>query len=181
MRRAAGMALLIGLLLCCSCVTQEAVLYEAAPTDTLLLLTPGDSPFPTETAQPEQTLLIPAVTGSAAPCDANGIPIFDADTHYFTYYLVFSDLRVYEYEEDSFLDGVCTNHYGKALVGAARVVFRDEAGRVFGYGQLHTAEGDCVLQAGENRIYAEILTEVDVKLMDLTIEIDTPFLPVTEE
>ena len=46
-----------------------------------------------------------------------------------------------------------------------------------GYGTIHTAEGTLTLGVGDNRIYAEILSEVDVQQATCRIEQTTPFNP----
>lgn len=174
--RACLLILLISLLLgaFCACVRQDAWLIyspeEARPTGT-----PAITPEPTATPE---VLEIPAITGSTFPMDEKGLPILDASTHYFTYYLVFSDLRIYEENGYTYLDGVCSNSYSRPLTGGVEIVFADSTGAVYGRGQLHTAEGDMTISPGETRIYAEILSEKDVQLMGFTLQLTTPFTPV---
>ena len=47
----------------------------------------------------------------------------------------------------------------------------------FGYGDFYTASGDLVLFPGENRVYADVLTEVDVQQMPFEITVSKPFVP----
>lgn len=168
--------LLLSLLLgaFCGCIKQDAwLVYSpegARPTGT-----PALTPEPTATPE---VLEIAPVTGSTFPMDEKGLPILDASTHYFTYYLVFSDLRIYEENGYTYLDGVCTNSYSRPLTGGVEIVFADSTGAVYGRGALHTAEGDMTLDPGETRIYAEILSETDVQLMGFSLQITTVFTPV---
>ena len=60
---------------------------------------------------------------------------------------------------------------------AMRNVFSDN-GIKYGYAELKTASGDLILLPGENRVYADVQTEVDVQMMEYTIEVSTPFVPV---
>ena len=46
-----------------------------------------------------------------------------------------------------------------------------------GFGQLHTAEGGLTLAVGANRIYAEILSEVNIQQLTFRIEQTAPFNP----
>ena len=109
--------------------------------------------------------------------DRNGIPILDKDTHYFTYYLAFSDMRIYEENGYTYMDGICTNAFDGTLTGQARLCFYDEDEKLVGYGDIHTAEGGLSLGVGTNRIYAEILSEVDVQQLTCRIEQVSPFNP----
>lgn len=114
--------------------------------------------------------------------DEKGLPILDAENHYFQYYLVFTDIRIYEENGYTFLDGICSNSYSRPLTGGVRILFRDSSdGSVYGQGDLYTADGDMTLQPGENRIYAEILSEKDVQLMAFSLELTTPFTPVLND
>ena len=44
-----------------------------------------------------------------------------------------------------------------------------------------TVTGSTLMQPGENRIYAEILSEKDVQLMAFSLELTTPFTPVLND
>lgn len=168
--------LLISLLLGAfsGCIRQDAWLIYS-PQEVRPTVSPAFTPEPTATPQ---VLEIPPITGSTFPMDEKGLPILDAATHYFTYYLVFTDLRIYEENGFTYLDGVCTNSYSRPLTGGVEIVFSDSNGAVYGRGTLHTAEEDMTLDPGENRIYAEILSETDVQLMSFSLQITTPFTPI---
>lgn len=168
--------LLISLLLGAfsGCIRQDAWLIYS-PQEVRPTVSPAFTPEPTATPE---VLEIPPITGSTFPMDEKGLPILDAATHYFTYYLVFTDLRIYEENGFTYLDGICTNSYSRPLTGGVEIVFADSSGAVYGRGALHTAEGDMTLDPGENRIYAEILSETDVQLMSFSLQITTPFTPI---
>ena len=59
----------------------------------------------------------------------------------------------------------------------ASICFYDKDEKLVGYGVIHTAEGGLTLGVGANRIYAEILSEVDVQQLTCRIEQITPFNP----
>ena len=161
------------------CVKQDAYLIycqgevlEASPT-------PAVTPVPTATPE---VVSFPPITGDTFSMDEKGLPILDAENHYFQYYLVFTDIRIYEENGYTFLDGICSNSYSRPLTGGVRILFRDSSdGSVYGQGDVYTADGDMTLQPGENRIYAEILSEKDVQLMAFSLELTTPFTPVLND
>ena len=136
-------------LLSVGCVRQDAWLSYAVP----------------ETQQPTATAVITPV------------PTRDKDTHYYTYYLAFSDMRIYEENGYTYMDGICTNTFDGTLTGEARLCFYDADEKLVGYGVIHTAEGNLTLGVGANRIYAEILSEVDVQQLTCRIEQTAPFNP----
>ena len=150
---------LLCILLCTACTVQEArLVYRPKPTA-------DPTAVPTDTPIPEP-LEIPSVTGQPFKTDANGVLILDPLNHYYTYYITLNDVRIYEYEQGTFLDGVAVNSLSQTLTGGLRITFRNADGVVYGYGDLYTADGKLTLLPGENRIYAEIFTEVDVQKMN---------------
>ncbi len=166
-------SLLLGLLLW-GCVRQDAWLTYTVP----------DTPQPTPTAAHTLTptrepvlMTVEPVLGEDFHKDRKGIPILNKDTHYFTYYLAFSDLRIYEEDGFTYMDGICTNSFDGTLTGEARICFYDRDEKLVGYGTIHTAEGGLTLNVGANRIYAEILSEVNVQQLDCQIEQVSPFNP----
>ena len=166
---------LLMILLFTGCVRQDAWLSYTAVRDT-----------PQSTATPMQTILptiepitidLEPVMGEDFYTDRKGIPILDKDTHYFTYYLAFSDVRIYEENGYTYMDGICTNSFDGTPTGEASICFYDKDEKLVGYGVIHTAEGGLTLGVGPNRIYAEILSEVDVQQLSCRIEQITPFNP----
>lgn len=163
------------LLLMTGCVRQDAWLtYTAVHETARPTATPVQTPSPTMEPIP---LNIEPVMGEDFHTDRKGIPILDGDSHYFTYYLSFSDLRIYEEEGFTYMDGVCINSFDGTLTGQARICFYDKDEKLVGFGDIHTAEGNLNLAVGSNRIYAEILSEVDVQQLSCRIEQVTPFNP----
>ena len=129
--------------------------------------TPLPDPFTAEiTAAPRQT-------------DALGNEI-TAEDHYFQY-LSFGDIRVYEYETGTFLDGVCVNAFPESLDGRIDIMYYTAEGKLCGQGTLHNAQGGTLLTTGTNAVYAEIRTDIDVKTMDFVLDVVTPFAPAAEE
>lgn len=140
--------------------------------------TPTPTPLYTPTPLPEPIpITVDPVTGEGFITDENGIPILNGQTHYYEYYLSISQMRIFEENGETLLDAVITNDYPKKLSGGLRVTF-SEGGVKYGYAELFTASGDLILLPGENRVYADVLTEVDVQMMDYAIEVSAPFVPV---
>ena len=106
--------------------------------------------------------------------------MIDGDDHYWQY-LSFGELRVYEYEDGTFLDGICVNAYPLALDGKVNIVYRTDSGKICGTGTIHNALGTTQLETGTNAIYAEINTDIDVTQMDFQLEIQTQYQPVVPE
>ena len=167
--------LLLATLLAVGCVRQNAWLSYAVPETPQPTATAVQTLSPTREPMP---LSVDPIQGEDFHTDRKGIPILDGDTHYFTYYLAFSDLRIYEEDGYTYMDGFCTNSFDGTLSGAARLCFYDRDGKLMGYGNIHTAEGGLSLKVGTNRIYAEILSEVDVQQLDCRIEQVSPFNPI---
>ena len=161
--------LLLALLLL-ACSSQEAKLIylpEATPTpQTEFTPSPAPEPVPIEIAP---------VQGEGFTTDANGIPILNEKTHYFEYYLTIKNLRIYEENGETLIDAVITNNYPKKLTGGLRITFWADS-LEYGYGDFYTAGGGLVLFPGENRVYADVLTEVDVQMMPFEITVSTPFV-----
>lgn len=163
--------LLISVLLLIGCSSQEAHLIYLPES------TPTPAPMYTPTPQPEpQPINVDPVVGEGFQTDVNGIPILDERTHYFDQYLKISQMRVYEENGETLIDAVITNDYPGKLTGGLRITFT-ENGVKLGYADLLTASGDLLLMPGENRVYADVRTEVDVQMMDFSIDITKPFLP----
>lgn len=139
--------------------------------------TPTATPLFTPTPPPEPLpIIVDPVTGMGFLTDENGIPILNETTHYYDYYISFSQMRVFEENGDTLIDAVITNDYPKKLSGGLQVMFLND-GVKYGYAELHTAAGDLVLLPGENRVYGDVLTEVDVQMMEYAIEVSVPFVP----
>ena len=163
------------ILLFTGCVRQDAWLSYTAVQDT-----PQPTATPMQTISPTIepiTIDLEPVMGEDFYTDRKGIPILDKDTHYFAYYLAFSDVRIYEENGYTYMDGICTNSFDGTLTGEARLCFYDKDEKLVGYGVIHTAEGSLTLGVGANRIYAEILSEVNVQQLDCRIEQTAPFNP----
>lgn len=129
--------------------------------------TPLPDPFTAEiTAQPQTTDQLGKVIAS--------------DNHY-DQYLSFGDLRIYEYDDGTFLDGTCVNAFPSALDGRVDIVYYTDTGKVCGQGMIHNVLGTTVLETGSNAIYAEINTDIDVRSMDFVLEVKTPFRPVATQ
>jgi len=163
--------LLFVVVLLFGCTSQEAHLIyldEQSPT-------PEALSTPTPKAEPEPIAIAP-IEGEGFPLDANGLPILDEQTHYYDYYLSVSNLRIYEYNGETLIDAVITSTFQRPLTGGLCIAFYDNNMK-FGYGQFYTAAGGLKLFPGENRVYADVLTEVDVQMMDFEITVTSPFVP----
>ena len=142
------------------------------------VITGTPTPLKPPTPLPSPITLI--LTAEPLPVDALGCVISSSD-HFFSLYLSFGDLRVYEYETSTFLDAVCVNAYPLPLDGELHIVYYTSEGKICGTGQIFNARGNTKLETGSNTIYAEILTDIDVRGMDFVWEIVSDYLPVEVE
>lgn len=138
------------------------------------------TPTPSASPTPLPPAYTPIFTAEPLPTDALGHTITRGD-HYFDMYISFGDLRVYEYDNGTFLDGVCVNAYPLPLDGELNIVFYTAEGKVCGIGKIHNALGGTRLETGSNAIYAEISTDIDVRQMDFVWEVATDFSPVEDD
>jgi len=141
------------------------------------VLTGEPTPPPTPTPEPEPLMRELAVPTPAL--DMAGSLIVNEAEHY-DRYVTYRQMRVYEYELGTLLDGIAVNGYPEALSGAVEIDFVDGEGTLLGSSMLHTAEeaDTLILQPGENRIYAEIDTDMDIQEIDFTLAVKTHFQPV---
>ena len=108
----------VAFLLMAGCVRQDAWLSYTVP------VTAQPSPTAVHTQKPTREPIpvnIDPIQGESFHTDRKGIPILDKDTHYYTYYLAFSDLRIYEEDGFTYMDGICTNSFDGTLMGEARI------------------------------------------------------------
>jgi len=162
---------ILALLLMLACTSQEAHLIdlpEATPTPAVLVT-------PTPTPDPVPIPVAP-IAGEGIRTDLNGLPILDERTHFYTYYLTVDNIRIYEENGETLIDAVITNNYPKTLTGGLCVTFRQDD-LIYGYAEFYTADGDLKLFPGENLVYAYVLTEVDVQMMDFDISVSKAFEP----
>ncbi len=170
MKKARGSTVLAVIVLCCffwaaGCISVEP---EIAGTPT-----PSSSPTP----MPEA--FAPELTAAPLPTDQLG-KIVETDDHYYSY-LSFGDVRVYEYDTGTFLDGICVNAYPQALEGELYIVYYAADGKLAGKGRIHNATGGNIFETGSHPVYAEISTDISVIGMDFVFEVKTPFVPVVPE
>lgn len=168
--------IMTALLMLCACSLQKAYLVdlpEQTPAATV-------QESPTQTPDPEPLSILP-IDGNGFVTDGNGLPILNEQTHYFDYYLTVSNLRLYEQNEETLIDATIQNSFSKVLIGALRIVFYGEDGIQYGYGDFYTADGALKLLPGENRVYCDVHTEVNVKDMTFALKIITPFAPEQAE
>ncbi len=162
--------LLAGICLCaCGCLVRTAPVLRPeltpAPTQTPSP-TPQPTPEPTPTeAQPSAT----PVAGVDTQVDALGAYVSEAD--HFQRYISFEKIQVYEYAEDTFLDGIAISTYPEVLSCGIDVVFFDEDGEEINRARLQTRDGRYVLNLaqGETVLYAQINT--DITLLDKDFEL----------
>lgn len=137
------------------------------------------TPTPAATATPLPDPFSAEITAAPEPTDALGGTI-DGEDHYWQY-LSFGALRIYEYEDGTFLDGICVNAYPLPLDGKVNIVYRTDTGKICGIGTIHNALGTTQFETGTNAIYAEINTDIDVTQMDFLLEIEKQYQPVVPE
>ncbi|MEG1523415.1 MAG: hypothetical protein RRZ24_06990 [Clostridia bacterium] len=136
------------------------------------------TPTPSASPTPLPDAFHAEITAEPQPTDLLGNVIY-SENHYFQF-LSFGDLRVYEYDDGTFLDGVCVNAYPTALDGRVDIVYYTDTGKICGQGTIHNASGSTQLETGTNSIYAEISTDIDVRMMDFVWDVKTFFLPVEQ-
>ena len=134
------------------------------------------TPTPAATPTPLPDPFSAEITAEPLATDALGSTIEGTD-HYWQY-LSFGALRVYEYGEGTFLDGICVNAYPLPLDGEVNIVYTTSGGKICGIGKIHNVLGTTVLETGSNAIYAEINTDIDVTGMDFALVVKTAFAPV---
>lgn len=137
------------------------------------------TPTPSSSPTPLPDPFAPVLTAAPLPTDQLGKTI-ETDDHYY-HYLSLGDIRIYEYDTGTFLDGICVNAYPLPLDGVVNVVYRTDKGKICGIGRIHNADGGTVFATGSNAIYAEISTDIDVTDMTFALEIERAFTPVTIE
>lgn len=135
--------------------------------------TPRFTPTPAPTPTPQ---LIPLP--SDTDVDAAGEKIA-SDAH-FMRYLTFQWVRIYEYEGDTFLDGICNNTYLEPLTGAFEIVYREDSGRELARAPILIKSDDGLLLPGENDVYAQIDTDMDIQLLPFEIEITQRVWPMMQ-
>ena len=134
------------------------------------------TPTPAATPTPLPDPFSAEITAVPLSTDALGNVIEEGD-HYWQY-LSFGALRVYEYGEGTFLDGICVNAYPLPLDGEVNIVYTTSDGNICGIGKIHNVLGTTLLETGSNAIYAEINTDIDVTSMEFSLVIKTAFAPV---
>ncbi len=135
------------------------------------------TPTPAATPTPLPDPFTAEITAAPIETDVLGNEI-DGENHYWQY-LSFGALRIYEYDDGTFLDGICVNAYPLPLDGVVNIVYTTSDGKICGIGKIHNALGTTALQTGSNPIYAEINTDIDVTGMDFSLVIETQFLPIS--
>jgi len=135
------------------------------------------TPTPAATPTPLPEPFSAEITAEPMPTDALGNTI-DGSDHYWQY-LSFGALRVYEYDDGTFLDGICVNAYPLPLDGEVDIVYTTADGKICGIGKIHNTVGTTVLETGSNAIYAEISTDIDVTSMEFSLVVKTPYTPLT--
>lgn len=134
------------------------------------------TPTPAATPTPLPDALFAEITAQPEQTDGLGNAI-EGDNHYWQY-LSFGALRVYEYADGTFLDGICVNAYPLPLDGEVNIVYTTSDGKISGIGKIHNVLGTTQLETGTNAIYAEINTDIDVTTMEFALVVKTPFAPV---
>ncbi len=148
----------------------------------LLLLLPGcvrqqpalvgvPTPAPTPTPAPSPANL--SITNEPWGKDATGALIYD-ETNHFERYLSFNNVRVFEYEGGTLMEGVCENAYPKALAGSYEIVFTDKDGTEIARAAVLTRGEAGTFQPGKTVIYAAIDTDMDILLMQFSLEAKQP-------
>jgi len=142
------------LLLLTGCVRQQ-------PT-----LAPDATPRPTPTPAPPD--VAQSVEREPWKKDALGAFIYDGAAHY-ARYLTFTDVRVFEYEGGTMMEGVCDNAYPEPLAGRYEIVFTGKGDTVLARADVHTRGEDGVFPPGKGKIYAAIDTDTTLLSAPFTL------------
>lgn len=140
------------------------------------VLASESTPAPTPTPTPPP--VVQSIIQQTDQSDAAGETIWTED-HYIRY-LTFTNLRVYEYEGGTLFDGVCRNDYPETLNGAFDIVFTDKDGTVIARAPVYTRTGEDGFVPGETIIYAEINTDMDIRLIPFSLTVTKSILPQTK-
>ena len=108
------------------------------------------TPTPAATPTPLPDAFSAEITAKPLPTDLLGNEIGDGDPY--GQYLSFGELRVYEYGNGTFLDGLCVNAYPEPLDGEIHIVYYTSDEKVCGVGTIHNALGNTRLETGTNAI-----------------------------
>jgi hypothetical protein len=161
-------------LLAAGCFVLSLSFFGCEDVEPVLAGTPTPAATPTPLPDPFSA----EITAEPLPTDLLGNEMI-SDDHYWQY-LSFGEIRVYEYDDGTFLDGLCVNAFPLPLDGRLDIVYYTDEGKICGIGTIHNAEGGTLLETGTNAIYAEISTDIDVTMMDFQLEVKTTFLPVED-
>ncbi len=163
MKRRALTCILILSILLPGCIRQRPVLTaEATPL-------PTSAPTPPPIAQ----YIIPQTSQT----DALGAEILDEN--HFLRYLTFVNLRVYEYEGGTLFDGVCQNAYPETMTGSLEIVFTDKDGSVVARAPVYLRSGRNEFVPGENVLYSEIDTDMDIRMIPFSLIVTETIMPQT--
>ncbi len=154
-----ALLLSIFVLLLPGCIRQQPALV-GAPT-----------PAPTPTPAPSPAAL--SITNEPWKKDAAGALIYD-ETNHFERYLTFNNIRVFEYEGGTLMEGVCENAYPKALTGSYEIVFTDKDGTEVARAGVLTRGEENTFQPGKTVIYAAIDTDMGILMTPFTLTVKQP-------
>lgn len=143
------------------------------------------TPVPEPTASPEPAT--PGPDDIPVTADPNG-NIYDAlgnvitDAQHYRQYLSFSDIRIYEYGGDTFMDLTVTNSYPERLICALRAEFYDEEGNILAVSSIQGPDGSFLLTlpSGSTPLYSTILTDAVLtdKIVVIIFDDNTQVAPV---
>lgn len=134
----------------------------------------GITPAPTATVVPSESVfeVTHAPEDYTPTVDALGNVIQDPE-HY-RQYIQFTDLRVYEENEETFLDCIVTNSYPYKLTCSVSIRFFDENDETIATATLQMPNGSFLLtlENGETPLYARILTDTSLTDNDFELIFD---------
>ena len=158
-------------LLCCIFILTMLLLPGCIRQRPVLAANSTPAPTPTPSLPPVAQAIIP----KQQQTDALGAEILGED--HFLRYLTFTNLRVYEYEGGTLFDGVCQNGYPETLTGSLELVFTDKDGTVVARAPVYTRSGDHAFAPGETVLYAEVDTDMDIRLLPFSLTVTQQITP----
>ena len=168
------------------CCVHRVQRYFAAPRSCCYrACDPFARSVPEPTASPEPAT--PGPDDIPVTADPNG-NIYDAlgnvitDAQHYRQYLGFSDIRIYEYGGDTFMDLTVTNSYPERLICALRAEFYDEEGNILAVSSIQGPDGSFLLTlpSGSTPLYSTILTDAVLtdKIVVIIFDDNTQVAPV---
>ncbi|OQB24105.1 MAG: hypothetical protein BWY11_01383 [Firmicutes bacterium ADurb.Bin182] len=161
------------------CAAQRPVLIpeRTAPAETAAV------PSPVLTPPPQAEIEAEASGGTAAPQNIDRLGLEIRDENHFERYISYHDIAVYGQDGFFYMDGIIKNDYPDTLVCVLDICFYDGREEI-AVARVHEGDGSSLLmlEPGENRIYADIKTDIPVTMLEFEFKtVGAPVAPLKEK